>query len=80
MNCNYECNNNVITNIYRGIEWALNSKVLFNCNFNHNNISTTNSNDNCLTAIYIHGPINSTVKSDSELNIDFNSIIMYPPI
>lgn len=54
----YECNENILTNIYSAIEFAQNQSKHIETNFNINTISTSKNSETCNWAIYIHGPKN----------------------
>lgn len=69
----YSCNNNHITNMHYGIDWAQNSEELLHCNFNLNTITTNSTNEICHTAIYLHGPILYDITS-STIEINSNTI------
>ncbi len=72
---NYDCNYNLITDIYNGIELAQNSTKSVHCNVIGNNVSTTATSSNlCNKAIWLHALNNSTFGSDGFINVDLNFI------
>ncbi len=70
---NYNCNNNTLSNIYYGIEWAQNLSNDVLGNFNSNTIGTSSSGENCYAAINLNG-IGNFIDKSCEVHADGNTI------